>query len=247
MGGVPGPTSARSVCPRAYSSRPRGLRPRSAGSWRSIPSWGTTLIRSIGFLAHATDVVLSHHEHFDGSGYPRVGRGGRQRIPLNARIFAVMDTLDAMTPAVRPLPGGPAVHGRCRGAGKRLGIAVRSRDRCGVCRGATVDLARPGPCGIVRRAPAGYRRSCRGGEPVPTDPMTAPAAMMRTMAAAVRTLSLLPTGKRQGQRGKQRRDIGKGSDGARIPAFQRGVPEEEGRAHGPDAQRDQDGPVPRPG
>ncbi len=63
------------------------------------PVLGYDMIRSIGFLAHATDVVLSHHEHFDGSGYPH-GLAG-ERIPLNARIFAVMDTLDAMT-AVRP-------------------------------------------------------------------------------------------------------------------------------------------------
>jgi putative nucleotidyltransferase with HDIG domain len=59
------------------------------------PVMGYNMIHNIEFLVHATDVVLSHHERFDGSGYPH-GLGGT-RIPLHARIFAVMDTLDAMT------------------------------------------------------------------------------------------------------------------------------------------------------
>ena len=59
------------------------------------PLMGYTMVRNIEFLASATDVVLAHHERFDGSGYPQ-GLGGA-RIPLHARIFAVVDTLDAMT------------------------------------------------------------------------------------------------------------------------------------------------------
>ena len=41
------------------------------------------------------DVVASHHECWDGSGYPR-GRGGEE-IPLGARIIAIADAFDAMT------------------------------------------------------------------------------------------------------------------------------------------------------
>ncbi|HEY9593911.1 MAG TPA: HD domain-containing phosphohydrolase [Spirochaetia bacterium] len=59
------------------------------------PVMGYTMIRNIEFLSYATDVVLSHHERFDGTGYPHGLRA--DRIPLNARIFAVMDTLDAMS------------------------------------------------------------------------------------------------------------------------------------------------------
>jgi response regulator RpfG family c-di-GMP phosphodiesterase len=59
------------------------------------PVMGQTMIRNIEFLGFAVDVVLSHHERFDGTGYPH-GLAG-ERIPLNARIFSVMDTLDAMT------------------------------------------------------------------------------------------------------------------------------------------------------
>ncbi len=59
------------------------------------PLMGHMMIRNIEFLSFATDVVLCHHEKYDGTGYPR-GLAG-DSIPLHARIFAVMDTLDAMT------------------------------------------------------------------------------------------------------------------------------------------------------
>jgi HD-GYP domain-containing protein (c-di-GMP phosphodiesterase class II) len=59
------------------------------------PRMGYDLISNIEFLVHATDVVLSHHERYDGGGYPQ-GLAG-EMIPLHARIFSLMDTLDAMT------------------------------------------------------------------------------------------------------------------------------------------------------
>lgn len=59
------------------------------------PLMGYNMVRNIEFLSYATDVVLAHHERYDGSGYPQ--RLSQSRIPLPARIFAVVDTLDAMT------------------------------------------------------------------------------------------------------------------------------------------------------
>jgi putative nucleotidyltransferase with HDIG domain len=56
---------------------------------------GYEMVRKIPFLREAADVVYAHQEHFDGSGYPRGLRG--DQIPLGARIFAIADTLDAMT------------------------------------------------------------------------------------------------------------------------------------------------------
>jgi len=56
---------------------------------------GYDLVKSISFLADAAEIVLTHHERYDGSGYPQ-GLAAEQ-IPLGARIFAVADTLDAMT------------------------------------------------------------------------------------------------------------------------------------------------------
>jgi putative nucleotidyltransferase with HDIG domain len=59
------------------------------------PKLGNDLIRQIQFLKGASELVLSHHEWFDGSGYPRGLRGSD--IPLPARLFTVADTIDAMT------------------------------------------------------------------------------------------------------------------------------------------------------
>ena len=56
---------------------------------------GFSLIKDIPFLADAADLVLMHHERFDGSGYPQGLKG--EQIPLSARIFAIADTLDAVT------------------------------------------------------------------------------------------------------------------------------------------------------
>jgi HD-GYP domain-containing protein (c-di-GMP phosphodiesterase class II) len=55
---------------------------------------GYQMLKKIPFLAEACDIVYSHQEHFDGSGYPRGLKGNE--IPLGARIFSVADTLDAI-------------------------------------------------------------------------------------------------------------------------------------------------------
>ncbi len=55
---------------------------------------GYNMVTRIPFLREAAEIVISHQEYFDGSGYPRGLKG--EEIPLGARIFAVADTLDAM-------------------------------------------------------------------------------------------------------------------------------------------------------
>jgi putative nucleotidyltransferase with HDIG domain len=56
---------------------------------------GYEIVRHIPSLAASAEIVLTHHERFDGRGYPQGLRG--QEIPLGSRIFAVADTFDAMT------------------------------------------------------------------------------------------------------------------------------------------------------
>jgi putative nucleotidyltransferase with HDIG domain len=56
---------------------------------------GFDLVKGIPFLADAAEIVFTHHERWDGSGYPRGLRG--EETLLSARIFAVADTLDAIT------------------------------------------------------------------------------------------------------------------------------------------------------
>ena len=55
---------------------------------------GFAVLERIPFLKEAAEIVLSHQECYDGSGYPRGLKG--EQIPIGARIFAVADTLDAM-------------------------------------------------------------------------------------------------------------------------------------------------------
>jgi putative nucleotidyltransferase with HDIG domain len=59
------------------------------------PVIGAEIIAGIEFLGEAAQVVRSHHERWDGSGYPD-GLAG-ERIPVAARVFAVADVLDALT------------------------------------------------------------------------------------------------------------------------------------------------------
>jgi putative nucleotidyltransferase with HDIG domain len=58
-------------------------------------SRGYHMLRKIPFLSEAAEIVFSHQEHFDGSGYPS-GLSGAE-IPIGSRIFAIADTLDAIT------------------------------------------------------------------------------------------------------------------------------------------------------
>jgi putative nucleotidyltransferase with HDIG domain len=76
--------------------------PLSAVEWKKIrlhPSLGFGLIREIKLVPEIGNIILYHHEHYDGKGYPR-GLAGED-IPREARIFAVADALDAIT-AHRP-------------------------------------------------------------------------------------------------------------------------------------------------
>jgi HD-GYP domain-containing protein (c-di-GMP phosphodiesterase class II) len=70
----------------------------SDDEWRVMrehPRNGNLILRKLPFLSMAADIVLCHEERFDGSGYPAGLKG--EEIPLAARLFAVIDTLDAMT------------------------------------------------------------------------------------------------------------------------------------------------------
>jgi HD-GYP domain-containing protein (c-di-GMP phosphodiesterase class II) len=70
---------------------------------RHHPEIGRRVLEGIGFLADALDAVGSHHERWDGGGYP-AGLAG-EAIPLFGRIVAVADAFDAMI-ADRPYRAG---------------------------------------------------------------------------------------------------------------------------------------------
>jgi putative nucleotidyltransferase with HDIG domain len=75
--------------------KPGRLDPHEMSIMREHCQRGYDMVRKIPFLREAAEIVHAHQEHFDGTGYPR-GLIGDQ-IPLGARIFAIADTLDAMT------------------------------------------------------------------------------------------------------------------------------------------------------
>jgi ribonuclease P protein subunit RPR2 len=59
------------------------------------PVVGAEILRDVSFLGEAKLIVRHHHERWDGTGYPDGLHG--DDIPLAARVFAVADTLDAIT------------------------------------------------------------------------------------------------------------------------------------------------------
>lgn len=62
---------------------------------RTHPEIGYSILAGVPFMKGAAEIVLSHEERFDGSGYPRRLAGAD--IDFGARLFAVIDTLDAIT------------------------------------------------------------------------------------------------------------------------------------------------------
>lgn len=72
--------------------------PLTESEWaemRTHPEKGYHLISQIPGMTDAANIILCHEERYDGSGYPK-GLSGNH-IPLGARLFMVIDTLDAIT------------------------------------------------------------------------------------------------------------------------------------------------------
>jgi HD-GYP domain-containing protein (c-di-GMP phosphodiesterase class II) len=75
--------------------KPGKLTPEEQTLMREHCERGYHMLRKIPFLAGAAEIVYCHQEFYDGNGYPNGLRG--REIPVGARIFAVADTLDAIT------------------------------------------------------------------------------------------------------------------------------------------------------
>lgn len=105
--------------PDSILLKPGRLDPAEVAIMREHCVQGYRIVRKIPFLREASEIVYAHQERFDGEGYPRRLRG--EEIPLGARIFAIADTLDAIT-SDRPYRTGATVHvataeiARCAGS-----------------------------------------------------------------------------------------------------------------------------------
>jgi response regulator RpfG family c-di-GMP phosphodiesterase len=86
---------------------------------------GFDLMSRVAFLSSAAQIVLTHQERFDGTGYPQGLTG--EEIPLGSRVFAVADTMDAILsdrPYRRGMPYSVARDEIARNAGKQFDPAV---------------------------------------------------------------------------------------------------------------------------
>lgn len=81
--------------PDAILRKPGALDPPEWTEMQKHPEMGFRMLQGIRFLEPVLEIVLCHEERWDGSGYPRGLKG--EQIPLGARIFAVVDTFDAIT------------------------------------------------------------------------------------------------------------------------------------------------------
>jgi putative nucleotidyltransferase with HDIG domain len=81
--------------PDAILRKPAALDPDETAIVREHCYRGFQILRNIPFLTEAAEIVYSHQERWDGTGYPRGLKG--EEIPLGARIFSIADTLDAIT------------------------------------------------------------------------------------------------------------------------------------------------------
>jgi response regulator RpfG family c-di-GMP phosphodiesterase len=97
--------------------KPGKLTPDEWEEMRKHPQIGYDIVADIPYLRPAAEIILSHQERYDGSGYPRKLKGCE--IPLGARIFAVADTFDAI------------VSDRPYRKGQSFEVAATEIKRCG--------------------------------------------------------------------------------------------------------------------
>jgi HD-GYP domain-containing protein (c-di-GMP phosphodiesterase class II) len=111
--------------PEAILNKPGPLDHEEWLIMRTHPQIGVQIVAGVKSLGPAVEVIRSHHERWDGRGYP-AGLHGEQ-IPLSARIFAVCDAFDAMTsdrPYRHAMPYEEALEEIMAGAGSQFDPAI---------------------------------------------------------------------------------------------------------------------------
>jgi ribonuclease P protein subunit RPR2 len=111
--------------PDSILHKPEPLTPQERGVIQQHPITGWEIVRQVDFLGAASDVVRHHHERWDGDGYPDGLEG--ENTPLTARVFAVADTLDALTTTRPYRPASPISEAReqiRKGRGSQFDPAV---------------------------------------------------------------------------------------------------------------------------
>jgi ribonuclease P protein subunit RPR2 len=96
--------------PDAILYKPSSLTETERAQMARHPLIGAEIVDGIEFLSAAAQIVRSHHERWDGLGYPDGLKG--EEIPVAARAFAVADVLDALTSDRPYRPASPFVAAR---------------------------------------------------------------------------------------------------------------------------------------
>ena len=116
------------------------------------PHEGVRVLQPIEFASRVNEMILGHHEHWDGHGYPR-GLAGEE-IPIAARILAVVDAFEAMTlgrPYRDSMPEGEALAEIRRCSGTQFDPkVVAALERLMAERGVEAGLPAPSRAGASR-------------------------------------------------------------------------------------------------
>ena len=107
--------------PDAILTKPGPLTHAEWEIMKKHPTMGADIVRPLGFPGRTIQVIMHHHERFDGGGYP--GRLAGDEIPLAARVFAIADAHDAMTsdrPYRDAMPGSAALEIIAAEAGRQF-------------------------------------------------------------------------------------------------------------------------------
>ena len=81
--------------PDSILQKPGPLNEEEWKVMRKHPEYGMALLNEIGYLKRSVDMVLYHHERWDGSGYPKGLRG--EAIPMPARLLCIIDNWEALS------------------------------------------------------------------------------------------------------------------------------------------------------
>jgi HD-GYP domain-containing protein (c-di-GMP phosphodiesterase class II) len=81
--------------PHEILNKPGKLTAEEFGVIQMHPVWGVELLATVEFPWDIKPIIRSHHEKFDGTGYPDRLRG--EEIPLHAQIICIVDVYDALT------------------------------------------------------------------------------------------------------------------------------------------------------
>jgi putative nucleotidyltransferase with HDIG domain len=144
--------------PEHIINKPGRLTPEEFEKMKVHPLVGAEILDRVAFPYPVAPIVRSHHERWDGSGYP-AGLAGEE-IPIGARILAVVDCLDALASDRQYRPGDAAGSEPCAQVKERAGTWFDPKDS-GAVGARYVDLERIAQTQEDGFVPSGFSKDLR--------------------------------------------------------------------------------------